>query len=336
MYVIYCYVQVGALFLGAMELPQNYTYAEDMILRLSAGDTGVGIDLLEEDYLKLFWKEFEQNYYATAGASRSLEYKYERFQRENKDTRAARSLITLWLSNGGHMGEERIQKLMNMLGFPVERALEKPRIVEKIENYEITLKKNSNGKKANYKHPISAFGSGAMQDGIRVVCLYGTYDADRLIEMFREIGDAMNTIVLLDFALNRDQRQRLARKIKKEASNAAFGLIDRVAFMFLVNNYKDATINKMLMSIMMPFSFYQPYIYDSSSVIPPEMFIGRKTELNKIEDPNGANIVYGGRQLGKSALLRMAKAEIDRNENGDRAILVDVKGLDDRKSCIKI
>ena len=27
-YVIYCYVQVGALFLGAMELPQNYTYAE--------------------------------------------------------------------------------------------------------------------------------------------------------------------------------------------------------------------------------------------------------------------------------------------------------------------
>ena len=315
---------------------QNYTYAEDMILRLSAGDTGVGIDLLEEDYLKLFWKEFEQNYYATAGASRSLEYKYERFQRENKDTRAARSLITLWLSNGGHMGEERIQKLMNMLGFPVERALEKPRIVEKIENYEITLKKNSNGKKANYKHPIAAFGSGAMQDGIRVVCLYGTYDADRLIEMFREIGDAMNTIVLLDFALNRDQRQRLARKIKKEASNAAFGLIDRVAFMFLVNNYKDATINKMLMSIMMPFSFYQPYIYDSSSVIPPEMFIGRKTELNKIEDPNGANIVYGGRQLGKSALLRMAKAEIDRNENGDRAILVDVKGLDDRKSCIKI
>ena len=113
---------------------QNYTYAEDMILRLSAGDTGVGIDLLEEDYLKLFWKEFEQNYYATAGASRSLEYKYERFQRENKDTRAARSRITLWLSNGGHMGEERIQKLMNMLGFPVERALEKPRIVEKIEN----------------------------------------------------------------------------------------------------------------------------------------------------------------------------------------------------------
>ena len=234
------------------------------------------------------------------------------------------------------MGEERIQKLLYMLGFTIEKATEKERIADKIENYEVTLKKNQNGKKANYKHPIAAFGSEAMQDGFRVVCLYGTYDADRLIEMYREIGDAMNTIVLLDCSLNRDQRQRLARKIKKEASNAVFGLIDRVAFMFLVNNYKDATISKMLMSVMMPFSFYQPYIYDSSSVIPPEMFIGRKTELNKIEDPNGANIVYGGRQLGKSALLHMAKEEIDRNENGDRAVLIDVKGLNEQKSCLKV
>ena len=320
---------------GAIEA-QNYTYAEDMILRLGAGDTEVGLDLLEEDYLKLFWREFEQTYIATAGASKSLEYKLERFQRENRDIRAARSLISLWLSNGGHMGEERIQKLLYMLGFAVEKVTEKDKIADKIENYEVTLKKNQNGKKANYKHPIAAFGSEAMHEGIRVVCLYGTYDADRLIEMYREIGDAMNTIVLLDCSLNRDQRQRLARKIKKEASNAAFGLIDRVAFMFLVNNYKDATISKMLMSVMMPFSFYQPYIYDSSSVIPPEMFIGRKTELNKIEDPNGANIVYGGRQLGKSALLHMAKEEIDRNENGDRAVLIDVKGLNEKKSCLKI
>ena len=315
---------------------QNYTYAEDMILRLGAGDTGVGLDLLEEDYLKLFWKEFDQNYIATAGASRSLEYKYERFQRENKDTRAARSLISLWLSNGGHMGEDRIQKLMYMLGFAVDRAAEKPRIAGKIENYVITLLKNPNGKKANYKHPIAAFGSVAVQNGIRVVCLYGTYDADRLIEMYREIGDAMNTIVLLDTALNRDQRQRLARKVKKEAAKSIFGLIDRVAFMFLANNYTDAKISKMLMSVIMPFSYYQPYVYDSSSPIPPEMFIGRKTELNNIEDPNGANILYGGRQLGKSALLHMAKAEVDRNEKGDRAVLVDVKGLDEKASCLKV
>ena len=64
--------------------------------------------------------------------------------------------------------------------------------------------------------------------------------------------------------------------------------------------------------------------------------MGRKQELESIESPNGANIVYGGRQLGKSALLKKAKADIDRNENGDRAILVDIKGFGYKDAAKKI
>ena len=64
------------------------------------------------------------------------------------------------------------------------------------------------------------------------------------------------------------------------------------------------------MSVMMPFSYCQPYVWDSSKVMPPEIFIGRQEELEKIESPSGVNIVYGGRQLGKSALLKKAKMDI--------------------------
>ena len=53
--------------------------------------------------------------------------------------------------------------------------------------------------------------------------------------------------------------------------------------------------------------------------------MGRQKELDLIESPRGVNIVYGGRQLGKSALLRMAQKDINFNENGDRAVLVDIK-----------
>ena len=49
--------------------------------------------------------------------------------------------------------------------------------------------------------------------------------------------------------------------------------------------------------------------------MPPEIFIGRQEELEKIESPSGVNIVYGGRQLGKSALLKKAKMDIDFDEN---------------------
>ena len=70
--------------------------------------------------------------------------------------------------------------------------------------------------------------------------------------------------------------------------------------------------------------------------MPPEMFIGRKFELQKIEEAKGVNLVYGGRQLGKSALLKMARKDIDKNENGDCAILVDIKYLDYKAAAKKV
>ena len=84
----------------------------------------------------------------------------------------------------------------------------------------------------------------------------------------------------------------------------------------------------MLMYIIMPFASYQPYINKSADVMPPEIFIGRRYEREKIESPTGVNLVYGGRQLGKTALLRMAKKDIDKNENGDRAIIVEAREKD--------
>ena len=84
----------------------------------------------------------------------------------------------------------------------------------------------------------------------------------------------------------------------------------------------------MLMFIIMPFASYQPYIDQSAAVMPPELFIGRREELEKIESPTGVNLVYGGRQLGKTALLRMAQKDVDKNENGDRAVIVDVHDKD--------
>ena len=47
-------------------------------------------------------------------------------------------------------------------------------------------------------------------------------------------------------------------------------------------------------------------------------------KLSKIIDPAGVNLVYGGRQLGKSALLKKACRDTDKNQ-GSRAVYVDLK-----------
>lgn len=313
---------------------QNYTVAEDLLSRLKSDETDTDLEIFSTDYLNKFLTDYDYYYNKVADGSRTLNFLVSTRTR-NKDDRGAKRLAETWMENGQKLNADKLRILLQTLGFSIEEIKEQVKI-GKYDNYNITLRKPINGRKANLKHPIAAFGSKAAEEGFRVVFLFGKYDADRLIEVIKDLGNAKNTIILLDYALTPSDRRRLARKTKSDVQDKIFGIIDRVLFMFLVSNYNEEYINKMLMSIMMPFSYYQPYVWESASVMPPEIFMGRKEELEKIESPKGVNIVYGGRQLGKSALLKMAKSDIDKNENGDRAILVEIKGLDYMKAATKI
>lgn len=186
-----------------------------------------------------------------------------------------------------------------------------------------------------YTHPISAFGSEAEDNGFRIVPVLGKMDATRLIDLMEQIGSAYNTIILLDYSLNLPDRRELARKTKSLHLGKTFLVIDRLVIVYLANHYSDNAVNRMLMALTVPFSSCQPYVYDSAHVMPPEIFMGRRKELDKMKSPQGVHIVYGGRQLDKSALLRKAKTDINNTEN-QRAVLVDIKGKDYKTAARKI
>jgi hypothetical protein len=56
--------------------------------------------------------------------------------------------------------------------------------------------------------------------------------------------------------------------------------------------------------VTLPFTSLNPYTPFAGGEVPDEVFVGRETERAAIESPTGSMFVYGGRQLGKSALLR--------------------------------
>ncbi len=58
-------------------------------------------------------------------------------------------------------------------------------------------------------------------------------------------------------------------------------VLDRVAVLYLAKHYAETAVNRMLMYIVMPFASYQPYINKSADVMPQEIFIGRRYELEK-------------------------------------------------------
>ena len=310
---------------------QNYAAAEDLLNRMIDNDLDAGNGYLNEDYLEEFLDEYAANLKDAGSASTVL---HLRFSGHNKDIRGATRLIDSWPKRN-NTPPSKIKELFTALGFNIKEITPKPPIQGK-DHFWASLNCPINGRKSNYKHPVSVFGSEAEEKGFRIISIFGKMDASRLIDTFKEIGNAMHTVVLLDFALSLADRRNLARKAKIEYTGKTFIVIDRVVAVYLARHYSETAVNRMLMAVTMPFAAYQPYVAESSKIMPQEIFMGRKNELEKIESANGINIVYGGRQLGKSALLRMAQKDINLDENGDRAVLVDIRGLNYKSAAKKI
>lgn len=57
-----------------------------------------------------------------------------------------------------------------------------------------------------------------------MICLFGRTDASRLIDTFKEVGNAKHTLVLLDYALPLAERRILARKTKTDLSGKIFAV----------------------------------------------------------------------------------------------------------------
>lgn len=313
---------------------QNYTVAEDFIGRLIKGEPYFSQDLLPGfDSLKHFIETYEAQYKRVVDRttiSNIIKSPHNRNERE------AVKVASLWIENNQNLKPEKIKELFTLLGFQVDSVSAQPATGVGYSVYFMKLTKPENGRKTNYKHPIAAFGSQAEENSIRIVAIPRKMKAEELLQVIKNLGNSKDTIILLDSTLTLAERRMLARKLKMEAYGKIFGIIDRVMFLYLIHNYNITLINQILMQVMLPFAYYQPYVWDSAQVMSPEIFMGRDEELEKIESPRGVNIVYGGRQLGKSALLKMAKKNIDHDENGNRAVYIDIKGKDYKQAAKKI
>ena len=332
---------------------QNFSSAEYIMGCILRGDVNVISDYSNEPfgYFNEFINEYATNSRAVRGAGRDIadtifEYSGKKdlekallilTNNAHKETKGGANLLKSWIPRGGqfenrkdnneterkHQVGLQVEKLLNMLGFKPESV----QLDQSLEDdaYNVLCRKQIG--KVNYVHHIPAFGSKSETEGFRVLCLYGTFNCDALMDKFRSVNStAKHTLVLLDFAMNLEERRRLARKIKEEKTFAkTFIVLDRVILFYLAKHYASNTVLRRLFAVTLPFAYYQPFVESSTQDMPQELFTGREAELTSIESPDGANLVYGGRQLGKSALLKMAKNNVDRNSNGDRAVWIDIK-----------
>jgi hypothetical protein len=106
-----------------------------------------------------------------------------------------------------------------------------------------------------------------------IICYFGTLSADERLQLTQEWSDPTHrpTVVLDDAAL-------LYAASKREPFST-------------------------LMRITMPFTSAAPFSAVKDPNVPIEMFYGRDRDMREILDLSGPSIIYGGRGMGKSALL---------------------------------
>ena len=167
--------------------------------------------------------------------------------------------------------------------------------------------------------PIPEFGSSA-NGKYRILFLWGSPTEQDILQHADEGTGRRATIVLCFSGLNTTRRAALAR-LARERSQSLL-LIDELLVLYLCGE-TDSRV-PILFACSLPLAYVQPYV-TTAGLIPPEMFYGREREMRDIADPNESCFIYGGRQLGKTALLRAVENMYHRPADGLYAVWIDLK-----------
>ncbi|WP_412711955.1 hypothetical protein [Streptomyces nanhaiensis] len=133
-------------------------------------------------------------------------------------------------------------------------------------------------------------------------------------------SDTGACIILYLYPLGLAGRRKMVMHARTSAQQAL--VVDPAVFGWVAA--RSPRSFRALQRVTLPWTGFNPYTPFVAGLVPPEVFYGRIREMAEVTDPLGALFLYGGRQLGKSALLR--KVEADFPSTPDRkAVYLDLK-----------
>jgi hypothetical protein len=185
--------------------------------------------------------------------------------------------------------EERVAAMVPYLGFPI------PKVHKRTPgSFEAAFT-------APVECPVPDFGS-ELKGKICVLCDTKSTSAEDALAAIIRHGIAARPTLLLWFKPVSTATRRAFARICRDKSYKVL-LVDTVLalFLFLRGSEKLRT----LFECSLPFTTVSPYS-SAGGNLPDEMFFGRRNEMRRIESrsSDGACFVYGGRQIGKTVLLK--------------------------------
>lgn len=319
-----------------LDKDKNFAVVEEYINRFDIGGTDIDSDVDMEQLQKSFnqnlFREFVEsdlvnndiynecqkrkgNHLKTFGTKFIEQHRPSEWRARHKEN--SEKMISAWPTRKSVTTTEQIKNVFTALGMNVlnvEKNITKTNIAKtNADCFKVYIKPDGRNK-SDYSHPIASFGT-RVKPPLNVVVLYGNSMPKEIVDTMSDFNFGDMAVVLADGYFNLTERRQIGEIFHNETTGQnPFLLIDRVLYLYLAMHQSTERLPAML-ACTLPFTTYQPFVRDGGSTA-DEMFVGRTKELATIMDPKGAVVVYGGRQLGKTALLERAESRCSNpNEN---------------------
>ena len=179
---------------------------------------------------------------------------------------------------------------------------------------------------------VPQFGSQALGE-YDITLVWDPASPSRLMDFIGEGNRNRPNIIVYFGVLTLAERRHLRTLTRTTAGGKGFSplVIDEAVIGWLSHLTEPGW--RFTQRVTLPFTTLNPYQPNAAGEVPEEVFKGRSDERARIENPTGSMFVYGGRQLGKSALLRrvehlytdLRSSEPDGAVAGKAAVYIDLK-----------
>ena len=223
----------------------------------------------------------------------------------------------------------QVANVFGALGFMVKSVAQNKKYREEV--FELTATP-ADKSLPDYPHPIARFGT-QNNSPINVVVFRDGVDVKQLTDTMTRLNLGELTVVLINGCIDLGKRRQIAEEFHGTSRQNSFIFIDWVLAIFLAL-HQDSERLPVLLKCTLPFTTYQPFLCGGGSTA-DEMFCGRTVELASLINPNGACVVYGGRQLGKTALLERTASRCSKTQNKAYAVYSNINNCKSEKELVK-
>lgn len=240
------------------------------------------------------------------------------FSTFNEERRkAADAAVSAWylIKKSMKADRERLKVVLSALGLPTTDPVVQGGGISGRQEYLIRTEAIEDRSTC----PIPYFGSRA-KGTYRVICVWPRPAEEDVVKTIGDTSLSAATILLYFGPLSNRKRRDASRLAR--AQQRSFLLVDLTMLLFLLG--REGSPAAALFATALPFAYSQPY-EPTSGVVPTEMFFGRLQELQAVQDQHGRCFIYGGRQLGKTALLRKAERDFHSPSDGRFARWIDLR-----------